>query len=387
MKVKRFLFLLLFILICCSVNAQAQDKYDKLKAGLQANFDKIQSEFAFPGATAAVLLPDNTIIKIATGYAFPEKEIKMKPEDRMFSGSTGKTYVSAVMLSLISENRLSPDDKVEKYLGDYKWFSRIPNGNELTVGMLAHHNGGLPRYIYLGGFGRDLLNYRNRVWKPEDLVSYILDAKPAHPAGEGWSYSDTDYIIIAMIIEKITGNKMYDEVARRFLKPLGLKNTEPSVSRTPAGLVQGHSGPNDILPAPEKVIQDGKYFINPQFEWAGGGFISNAPDLAKWAKALYSGKVLPDEVMRLLYSPVNMETGKPDEFGYGSGVIISDTKLGIKYGHTGLMPGYITEIGYYKEHDFSIAIQINQDNFQGQHKELGKYSLILAETTASFLKK
>ena len=377
--------LFLVILMVINGNLTAQNPTDNLVTELQKTLDRIQQEVNFPGITCAVILPDDCIIKLASGYSDSDKNINMKNTHRMFSGSTGKTFVAAVLLQLVEEDKLSLNDKVSKYLGEYGWYKKIPNSADLTINMLAHHTGGLPRYILNEKFNTDVLADVNKIWTPEERLSYIFDMEPIHPAGNGWYYSDTDYILLGMIIEKVCGNTLYSEVQNRFIKPLNLNTIEPAISRNPSGLAQGHSGENPYINAPVKVVKNGKYFINPQFEWCGGGFIGSSPDLAKWAKLFFSGSIFNDESKVKLYSTVDFETGKESEYGYGIATIISETTLSKKIGHTGLMMGYLTELAYYPKYDFAIAIQINQDDFQGEKKNLGEYSLKFAEIVSKQL--
>lgn len=363
----------------------AQENLSELRGNLKVKLDQIKNTVNFPGATCAIVLPNDKIIQLSTGYADQENKIKMKTNDRMFLGSTGKTFVAAVLMQLVEENKIGLSDKVSKYLGNEKWFSRIPNSDDITVFMLCHHTSGLPRYVFTGTFGEDLVKNPDKVWKPEELLSYIFDHKPRHKAGTRWAYSDTNYIILGMIIEKICKNTFYNEVKKRFLLPLELTNISPQISRNPKGLVQGYSGEASFMKIPPKVIINNKYFINPQFEWCGGGFITTAADLAKWTKKLYSGEILSEESMDELLLPVSYRDGKISDQGYGIAVQISETKLGKKLGHTGLMPGYVTEIGYYEDYDLTIVIQINQDNFRGNKKNLGEYSSKLAEIVIDYL--
>ena len=141
----------------------------------------------------------------------------------MLAGSVGKTYAAAVALQLVKEGKINLDDKVEKYLGQEKWFSRLPNASQITVRQLMNHTSGLVRYEFKEQFTKDLSANPDKVWKPEELLAYLFDEKAAFEAGKGWDYSDTNYIVLGMIIERVTGKKYYSEAQNRILKPLKLK--------------------------------------------------------------------------------------------------------------------------------------------------------------------
>lgn len=281
----------------------------------------------------------------------------MTAEHLLIQGSVGKTYVAAVALQLVQEKKLGLDDKIEKYLGNEKWFSRLPNASDITVRMLMNHTSGLVRYEFKEQFTKDLTADPGRVWKPEELVSYILETPAPFAAGQGWDYSDTNYIVLGMIIEKITGKTYYRELERRILRPFKLTQTVPTDRRSIPGLSQGYAGKDNPFGGSDAMINDGQMIINPQFEWTGGGIASTASDLARWASLLYQGKVFQSSLLTTMLEGVPAKLGP--EAKYGLGVIIRPTPLGISYGHSGFFPGYITEVVYFPEIKTAIAVQVN----------------------------
>ena len=213
-------------------------------------------------------------------------------------------------------------------------------------------------------------------------VQFILGDEPVHPAGEGWHYSDTDYILIGMIIEKITGDTFYNQLQKRILDPLKLSDTVPSTKRQFERLPEGLSGEGPFK-LPDKVIVDGRYIFNPQFEWTGGGLVTSSSDLAVWAGNLYRGKLFSMERLRELLQPADLKTGAASDAGYGLGVFVTDTDLGPRYDHGGIFPGYQTIMAYYPELDCSLAMQLNADRFSGKlDRQLGDYINALAEVVA-----
>ncbi len=161
---------------------------------------------------------------------------------------------------------------------------------------------------------------------------------------EGWEYSDTNYIVLGMIIEQAGGAPYYDQL-RGLLKKHGLTDTVPADSRIVPGLVQGYAGANNPFGGSDEMIKDGKFAVNPQFEWTGGGLATTALDLARWAKLLYEGKVVDPSLMDDLLDGVPAKLGP--ETKYGLAVIIRPTAHGITYGHSGFMPGYQTDMMYF----------------------------------------
>ncbi|MCI0470069.1 MAG: beta-lactamase family protein, partial [Candidatus Aminicenantes bacterium] len=266
--------------------------HDRLTGELQKELDKLTHHPGLPGVALAVILPDDRKILLASGLANIEKKIKMTPSDRMFSGSIGKTYAAAIILQLAEENKLHIDDRVEKYFPGEAWYSKLPNGKEITGRMLLNHTAGIPEYVAKTTLWEDVKKFPDKTWKPVDRLNYILGDPPVHAAGKGWSYADTHYIILGMIIEKITGNPYYYELENRILKPLNLQQTTPADKRELTGLAAGYSN----LGAPfhfsgNVLLENGKYIFNPQLEWTGGGLITTSCELALWAKRLYEAKI------------------------------------------------------------------------------------------------
>jgi len=159
-----------------------------------------------------------------------------------------------------------------------------------------NHTSGIMRYEFKDAFTKDLSNNPDKVWKPEELIAYVLDENPVFKAGEGWEYSDTNYIVLAIIIEQVTGKKYYDLVTERILRPLHLTQTLPSNKRKLKGLVQGYAGKDNPFGGRSEVIaEDGEFIINPQFEWTGGGIYSSSLDLAKCLFYLLWRRVSPQK--------------------------------------------------------------------------------------------
>jgi D-alanyl-D-alanine carboxypeptidase len=328
-----------------------------LRARLQAKFEELHKGGSFPGGTAGIALPDGTLLGLAVGVSDRTTGAPMKPTDRLLLGSVGKTYASAVALQLVHEGKIGLDDPISKWFGKELWFPRLPNASKVTVRHLMTHTSGLVRYELNPKFTTDLTANPDKVWTGEDRLAYLFDATPPFAPGEGWEYSDTNYIVLGMIIERAGGASYYDQLRARILGPFGLRDTIPADSRTVPGLVQGYAGERNPFGGSDEMIKDGRFAVNPQFEWTGGGLAVTAQDLAKWAKLLYEGKVLDASMMKQLIDGVPAKLGP--ETKYGLGVIIRPTAHGTTYGHSGFMPGYQTEVMYFPELKTAIAVQVN----------------------------
>jgi len=348
---------------------------------LQAVLDRFYDGGDFPGASAAVSLPGGEVVAVVAGQADTVRDIPMSPGGRMLQGSVGKTYFAALAMTLVGEGRLDLDEKVSSYLGDQDWFARIPNAQDITVRQIMTHTSGVMRYEFKEAFTADLTASPDRHWEPEDLVAYVLDEEASFPAGEGWEYSDTNFILLGMIMEEITGETCYDLIQERFLGPLGLNETVPSSSRTIPGLIQGYAGPANPFGGTDEVrLPDGRFVINPQFEWAGGGFASTPSDLARWARALYTGQAFDSSLLDRMLDGVPARLGPGSR--YGLGVILNDTPAGPSRGHSGFFPGYLTEMAYFPDLDVAVALQVNTSVGRALGRSPASVLLELAQAAA-----
>src|SRR5262245_42531547 len=269
---------------------------------VQSALDEWRASVQAPGASLGIVTKDGKVTAVVSGVSNRTAGTPLKVDDLLMTGSTGKTFFAAVALQLIEAGKLDLNAPISKYLGSKPWFSRLPNAKDITVRMLMTHTSGLVRYEMNPKFTADLRAQPDKVWTPEEELSYLFDATPPFAAGQGWDYSDTNYIVLGMILEGITGTKLYDEVDNRFLRPLNLRGVKPTTSRRIPGLANGYAGPRDPLGLPDEVVPNGVFVINPQFEWTGGGYATTAGDLARWGHFLYSGKAVSTKMRDLMIS-------------------------------------------------------------------------------------
>ena len=343
---------------------------------LRAAFLELHKAGSFPGGTAGFVLADGTQFGIAVGVSDRSTGTPMKPSDRLLLGSVGKTYASAVALQMVHEGKFTLTDTLDKFFAREPWFGRIANAPKITVRHLMTHTSGLVRYEFNPRFTEDLSANPDKVWTGPDRLSYLFDAPPPFAPGEGWEYSDTNYIVLGMIIEHVAKNTYYGELKRRILVPLDLKDTVPADSRIVPGLVQGYAGPKNPFGGRDEMISDGKFAVNPQFEWTGGGLAVTALDLARWGKLLYEGKAFDASMLAPFLDGVPSKLGP--ESKYGLGVIIRPSPYGTTYGHSGFMPGYQTELLYFPDMKASIAVQVNSSAPRSTGRPLRAFALDFA---------
>lgn len=331
---------------------------------LQAALNEFVASSGVPGATLAVAFSDGQVIDLAAGFTDPAAKEPMPVGACMLAGSTGKTFVSAVALQLVQEGKLRLDQPVADFFKgtDAAWFGRLPNSDSLTIRSLMNHTSGIPRYIFQRKFLEDLRKHPLKARAPRECLAVLHGVEPLHPVGKGWGYSDSNYLVLGLVIEKVTDSTYYSELKKRVLDPLKLHRTQPSVSTKVPGLVLGHMAEGNPFGLPILSLKDGEYVLNPAFEWCGGGLVSNSADLAKWMVSLHTGKVLQNKVYTELITPTDFETHLPGNARYGLGTFVWNTEHGEFLGHAGMMPGYLTQIEFSRKHKFAIALQVNTDH-------------------------
>jgi len=356
-----------------------------LEAAFSSALERFQDEYDFPGITASYVLADGTAHSAAAGWADAEIREPMTPESRMLAASIGKTFVAATMVSVAQERHIDLDAPVSIWLGENRWFRRLPNYQSLTVRQLLNHTSGLPNHVYLPAFAEAV----SKRWAepgtpfpPEALVGFILDTEALSRPGEQWAYTDTGYILIGLVIETITGRTYYEEVHDRFLEPLGLTATTASNKRALQGLAAGYVADDNPFAFPGKTTDEsGVMRWNPALEWTGGGLVSTSRDLAHWGAALFDGQGVLEEILNTMLQPVPIGEDMPGTY-YGLGITISRSgPLAPVYGHGGWIPGYSSSLRHYARSRISIAFQINSDRISQQH--LSDIELCLASLVIS----
>ena len=333
---------------------------------VQAVVDAALAGGTAPGISAAIVLANGELISVAAGVSDRETKATLTPLDRMLIGSVGKTFAAARAVQLVEAGVLDLDAPISTYLGDEPWFARLPNAKTATVRHLMTHTSGLVRYEFKDAFARDLRANPDKIWKPEELLAYVFDEPAPFAAGAGWEYSDTNYIVLGLIIEHLYDQPFYLQVDHALLRKMRRNRFRPSVKRAMSGLVQGYTGANDpITGGAVPMIVDGKLIFNPQFEWTGGGYAGTPTSLAIWARMLYGGGAFakPESVRLMIDAAVPARLGPGTKYGLGV-IVRSGTPVGETWGHSGYFPGYLTEMIYLPARRIAIAVQVNTSDAQ-----------------------
>jgi D-alanyl-D-alanine carboxypeptidase len=329
-----------------------------LRDALQAALDSIHALGTAPGLSAAVALPDGRTITVTSGLADSAGAVPLLPTHRLLAGSTGKTFFAALALQLAARDSLDLHAPISRWLGNEPWFARLPNGAHITVRQLMNHTSGLVRYEFTDAFARDLAADPLRAWTVPEQLAYILGQPAPFAAGTDWQYSDTNYLVLGLILERILGGLAYDAITQRFLTPFRLRGTVPARSPAIPQLANGYIGPQPVVGLAGTTLQGGALVVNPQFEWAGGGFASTPEDLARWAQRWYTGQAFPAPLLAQALDGVS-SASLGAGVRYGLGVFVRESASGVSYDHSGFFPGYRTEMRFWPASGVAVSVMTN----------------------------
>ncbi len=314
-----------------------------------------------PGLNFSIIYKNGKQFNYSSGYADTTEKIPLNEHHVLFSGSIGKTYAVAVLMQLIDEGRIELDKPFMYYFPKNNWLKNLPDIEDITVEMLLNHTSGLPRYINNEEVWKTVRENPDKVWTHKERLSYAFDMEPAHKPGKGWAYSDTNYLLIGMLIEQITGSEYYSVVKSRILDPAQLTQTHPAIRRDIRNLPIGYSNLDDFFNMPGIVVVNGEYIFNPQMENTGGGFASTTSDLAKWAKYYFESEFFSKELGEKIVTSTKQGAEISDNMACGMGSFIFYTSQGKAYGHTGFIPGFNAIFAYFPDEQLAVAMQINCD--------------------------
>lgn len=332
-----------------------------LVGALEQAFDQTAAELNGPGIVVSVSIPNRGTWISTRGLANRRQGTSMAPDDRFDIASITKIFVATVALQLVQEGWLSLDQNLDQWLPGL-----VPNGQGITVRELMNHTSGLYDYLDDAFLNRVEAN-PNRAWAPQELVSYAVAHRPYFaPGAPGqWYYSNTNYVLLGMIIERVTRATLDQEVHHRIIDPLGLKNTFfTPVDQVSGTLAVGYDGRT------EEHLADS----NMSFAWSVGNIISTVEDLRQFAQALFWGRLLHWNTLYTMLSFVGVDGMWGTHYlVYGLGVMQDllgtrpgpngqplPAKFGVVLGHTGALAGYRSAMWYVPDTGITIVAGINQ---------------------------
>jgi D-alanyl-D-alanine carboxypeptidase len=306
-----------------------------------------------PGAIAFIRDDDRTV-RLASGLGSLDPETPIRVADRFRLGGLTKTFTATVVLQLVGEGTLALDDTLEHWMP-----GAISNGEEISLRRLLDHTSGIYDYAkdptvlapYLQG---DF----TRVFDPAEGVRVADEHGPLFPPGTDLAYSNTNTILLAMIVEAATGRQFASELNDRIFQPLNLGHTSyPTTSDIDEPFIHGY------LQGPQPLIDITP--LSPTLLGAAGGMISSAKDVARFYRALLQGELLePEELAAMQTIDPAATGGVPDSGfaggGWGLGLLKQRFPCGrIAWGHDSEIPGYQAAFWSSKDGSRQVLVVVN----------------------------
>jgi len=315
------------------------------QAAIEAALDKSFADSKAPGVVVGIWIPGEGTYVAAKGFANPATKEPMRIADHMRIGSITKTFTVTALLILANEDRIVLDDPVSKYFGF------VPNGKSITLRMLANMTSGLFNYSDDEAWQKKLMSDWNRTWTPRELVDVGLSRPPYFEPGKGWHYSNTNTVLLGMIIEKVTGQPVAQVFREKIFKPLNLTQTSwPTGTGMPAPYAHGFT----VQTLDGKVADATNR--NPSWGFTAGALISTMRDLRTWVESYATGTLISPELQKERLTWVTMPPMTSGR-AYGLGIGIDNGWLG----HTGELPGYNTGAYYLPEKKATVVVMVNSD--------------------------
>jgi D-alanyl-D-alanine carboxypeptidase len=357
----------LLLLSSCISRSTSEDVRVEAGAALQSLLEAGVA-MGIPGIAGAVATSEGVVWSGEAGMADLQTGTPVRPDMLFGIGSITKTFVAVVTLQLAEEGRLDLDATAASLLGSA--VDGIPNADEATISQLLNHTGGVPSWeddpIWISD-GRGATLDAARIWGKTETLPYIEGHAPLDAPGVAYSYANTNYTLLGMIIEQVTGEEAVGEIHRRILEPLGLEDIrlegfEPvpadqlprryhwatSAFREDAGVNAAFGEVRaDLIDASDS---------NLSVEWTAGGMVASARDLALYVVALRDGVLLEPESMEFML----------EWFPVGDGVQVGHNVFRNEYtdglvliGHGGSVLGFTGSMYWVEGTDVVVSVVAN----------------------------
>lgn len=326
-----------------------------------------------PSVSTTVRFADNSELSVVDGLAHPDTGEPVTPATRFMSGSTGKTFCAATIMRLIEDQLLSADTKVSSMFGGQNWYDSLPNSAVLTISHLLLHQSGFPQFTELASFRNsylsDALRGRSRAYSPQRMLSFIAQRPALFPAGEGHHYSDLNYHLLGLTIEYITGSDYYKALETLVLDRMSSHGSDvlPANTVRLEGLAAGYAR-GDLIGRLSGINgrstdEDGALRNDPSLEYTGGGLALTPRALATFYCDLAEGRIVSPTTFGAMLNAAKLGAQPLSGSPYGFGFYVTEREgLGRYISHSGFYPGYTSNVGYFLDHGFSVAIQQGSDH-------------------------
>lgn len=298
-----------------------------------------------PGALVGVWSPEGNYVK---AFGLADTTTGRPMETGLFSriGSVTKTFTATALLLLVKAGRVGLDDPISSYV------EGVPNGRNITVRQLATMRSGLPEYANGEGFEAAVAAGPRRAFTPQELLGWAYRQPVSFPPGTKFEYSNTNYILLGLLIESVAAQPLGEFLEENIFRPLGMdRSSLPAGTQFPDPHPLGYTDP----PGGGEGPVDASTWT-ASFTWAAGAVVSTLDDMRAWLPVLADGSLLTPELQKERLR-AERGPGSPAGFAYGMGIFT----IAGWVGHNGSVPGYQTVAVYLPDRRISLVVMINTD--------------------------
>jgi D-alanyl-D-alanine carboxypeptidase len=342
---------LLSIALFFVTKSTAQNVNALLDSVLNKTLDSMVTVLNVKSLSAAIQISETSYWAGAKGISSRNPTVNVTTKDVYLIGSVVKTITSACILQLADEGVLKLDDNIGK------WLDSIPNVNpNVTIRQLLRHQSGLYDFLNNPGTQFKFLNFKDSIWTPENLLKTFLLPPIAQP-GDNWSYCNTNYVLLGMIIKKATGSYFYEVYRKRFFTPLGLKTFAIPAYETINSPIA-----HVWLDITNDGITDDAHNFYMSYRslnsaaGAAGGYFATPTETAKWMRTYMRGDLLSANMLTQARTTVDA-SGLPGAT-YGLGLMKKNFNNIVGYGHGGDL-SYSASAWYFPTKDIAITVLCN----------------------------
>ena len=331
-----------------STNATATSMRE-VSSQIQKSMDTDVGDGNYPGMLTLVRIGDETKV-LTSGVADRDREEPLTRQHRFRIGSITKSIVAALVMQLVESGRLRLSDPVSRWLPGL-----LGNGSHITIKHLLTHSSGLFDVIGLPGFARMV---QRLPADPARLVRLANAQGPEFAPGQGAAYSNTNFTVLGLIVEKVTGQHLARALETRIFRPLRMASSSLDWAHAvDPPLAHGYSDDEDVTASTELA-----------WAWSAGGVVSTAEDVSRFFKALLRGDVIGHELLEEMTSPLTK--GVAQWPSYGLGLAQLETTCGIAHGHSGTFPGFMAEAWTLDTLDREVVVMENRYDDQTSEPHL-----------------
>jgi len=361
---------LLVIVVLAAGCGQSEGRRPVEHPSLQAVLDEVRAEQDAPGAILGVRYPDGSSVFWASGLARLSGDRSITTRDPFHLGSISKTFTAAIVLQLREEGLLDLEDPLSTYLPGF------PRAEQVSLARLLRHESGLADfalYAYMRPDRDEMISLVTRHWTRAELVALAANLDPWFDEEQGWNYSNTNYFMLAVVIEEVTGATLAEALRSRIFEPLDLDSAWLNAWEPPRGeiVVEGHLGTVAGWAHSEMFGELGSTtpIDRGNIEWGSGGVIATAEDSLDFLAALLDGEVISPESLALMTDFVEtpplggaaaLSAGDLANY-YGFGISRSVRPAGYsRVGHGGIYNGHQAGLWRLEPCGHSVALFVNR---------------------------